>query len=88
MQLGGACRWVLLLLACTWAAARLLSHEQYLDNFKCCPTSYVLDIQTVRCICPQKRPFVNATGYCVGCDSPATWNAASKSCSSSGGAGS
>jgi len=50
-----------------------VTHEQC-SCANCCPNGMILESVTLRCICPTTAPYLDATGKCIACDSPKSWN--------------
>lgn len=50
-----------------------VTHEQC-NCANCCPNGMILETATLRCICPTITPYLDATGKCIPCDAPKSWN--------------
>ena len=56
-----------------------LGHDQCSCG-NCCPGNMILNITTLRCICPPATPLIDSTGKCLACDPPNYWDASTRSC--------
>jgi hypothetical protein len=69
-----------ILLICSTASAVSNDHQTSSATFICCPEGYVFDDDTLSCVCPKDKPFINVAGQCVACPAPSGWNQLTKTC--------
>ena len=59
--------------------AKTLTHLQT-QYQTCCPDTYVLEPNELRCICPPERPYITTSNKCIACSSPSIWNDKESKC--------
>lgn len=64
---------ILIVVLAVAAQALKVTHQQCTCS-NCCPTGMILESVSLRCICPITTPYLGATGKCIACDSPKSWN--------------
>lgn len=70
---------VLLCSLCILASGKSIKHlEQKYET--CCPETFVVDPNTLHCICPSSQPFITRDNKCVSCSSPYFWDPITRQC--------